>query len=121
MVAMAAGFPPLLAMQGFHEAYPRHRDAEHRAAAKVAQWRGQTAPIAWDAFSDDPLALLLNHSDCEGEIAVEHCIPIAERLEAILPLLPVGDVGGFTWWDITAQFARGLRRAAASGEAVEFH
>lgn len=118
-IAKAAGFPPLLAMKGFCD--DEDSSPEQRSAKTVARWRGLQAPIPWDAYADDPLAILLNHSDCDGEIAAEHCVPIAERLEVILPLLPTGDVGGESWWEITNQFARGLRAAAAHGEAVEFH
>ena len=77
-------------------------------------------PLKWSAFAPDPLHILLNHPDDEGEIAAKDCGPIADRLEALLPLLP----SGAEWWsrpDVTVQFIRGLRTAAAAGEPVVFH
>jgi hypothetical protein len=91
----------------------------HNWIQGVREW----LPIRWDSLRPDPLHVLLSHSDCEGEIAVEDCIPLAERLEEIAPLLS----GGPPWHrgegaDAKAlQFAAGLREAAAAGEPVEFH
>jgi hypothetical protein len=71
----------------------------------------------------DALTVLLNHSDCDGEIATEYCGPLADRLEQLLPLLDGqedwGHIGNYR--EKTQQFIDGLRRAAAAGEVVEFH
>lgn len=79
-------------------------------------------PIAWESLRPDPLHVLLNHSDCEGEIAAEDCAPLADRLEELLPLLD-GDGGGHIggYREKTQAFINGLRRAAERGEAVDFH
>lgn len=71
---------------------------------------------------DDPLRMLLEHSDCDGQIFPEEAIPLADRLEALLPMLPDGDGGGHigNWKSKTQMFVDGLRRAAAAGEVVEF-
>jgi hypothetical protein len=76
--------------------------------------------LPWEGVID-PLKHLLDHSDCEGSIATELCGPLADRLEAIVPLLPVGRVIGIgNWRDFTEKFVVGLRAAAAGGEDVEF-
>jgi hypothetical protein len=76
-------------------------------------------PISWDVMRPDPLIALLDHSDCEGEIAAADCAPLADRLEDLLPQVPGGGV--WNWPKLTRQFIDGLRRAAIHGEAVEFH
>ncbi len=82
----------------------------------------ENGAMSWSQVID-PLKHLLYHSDCDGELEPEVCGPIADRLEAILPLLPNGDGGGHIgdWRKKTQQFIDGLRKAAAAGEAVEFH
>lgn len=78
-------------------------------------------PMRWDALKPDPLHVLLNHSDCDGELAVADLLPIAERLEQVGPNLP-DDTGAFPDWNrkAAARFAKGLRAAAAAGEPVVF-
>lgn len=78
-------------------------------------------PIKWETLRPDPLLVLLNHSDCDGIIEVEHLLPLADRLDEITPLLPGAD-GKYRWnfQDKARQFALGLRDAASCGEAVEF-
>ena len=83
----------------------------------------QGLPISWDCLRDDPLITLLNHSDCDGEIAASDCGPLADRLAELLPQLPDGkDWGHIGDWRVKTQtFIEGLRAAAAAGEAVRFH
>ena len=79
-------------------------------------------PIKWEALKPDVLHILLDHSDCDGWISTEHCAALADRLEELLPLLPVehdtGHIG--SWQQKTQLFITGLRLAAARGENVEF-
>lgn len=88
----------------------------------VAQVRAHL-PLTWDALKPDVLHVLLDHSDCDGEIAAEYCAPLADRLEILLPLVadnvPAGHIA--SWRDKTQTFIDGLREAAAAGEAVGFH
>jgi hypothetical protein len=77
----------------------------------------------WEATPADPLLVLIAHADDDGRIYPEQARPLADRLEALLPLLPatpgLGHVGD---WRVTTQrFIDGLRAAAAAGEPVEFH
>jgi hypothetical protein len=76
----------------------------------------------WEKTPDDPLLVLIAHSDCEGSIYPEQAGPLADRLEAILPLLE-GDGGGHigSYKEKTAAFIAGLRLAAERNEIVEFH
>lgn len=85
---------------------------------KVTQW----LPIKWEILTPRPLLVLLNHSDCDGEIAASDCGPLADDLESLLPLLK-GDGGGHigSYREKTQQFIDGLRRAAAANEPVDFH
>jgi hypothetical protein len=39
--------------------------------------------ISWDTV-DDPIKILLNHSDCEGQIPADQCEVLADRLEEII-------------------------------------
>ena len=71
--------------------------------------------VPWASMPPDPIFALLDHSDCEGEIAVRDLIPLADRLDAIAVALPGG------WGEAAAKFAAGCRSAAAGNEPVEFH
>lgn len=96
----------------------------------ITQMR-EALPLSWDLFKwnwrvgvEDPLIVLLDHSDCDGEIDSEDCALLAERLEGLLPQLrelpdDPGHIGN--WVEKTQQFIDGLWRAAAAGEAVDFH
>lgn len=74
--------------------------------------------IPWSVLGKDPIVHLLDHSDCDGKIAVRHLLPLAKRLEGLLPLMKdeVGDNHVAT----TKQFIAGLRAAAEMREPVEF-
>lgn len=72
----------------------------------------------WDSIpGEDPLLFLLVHSDCDGVIRPEHGVHLADRLEQLPPLL---DESVRRMREDTERFAGGLRKAAASGEDVEF-
>ena len=68
-----------------------------------------------------PINVLMGHSDCDGDIPAEICGPLADALEALLekhmPQRGIYDEQR----PATERFIRGLRRAVAAGEAVEFH
>ena len=126
---------PLELMEGFFRwsqvstedveklATPNNRDGS------FAEWSFDLAraargnlPISWGVLKPSPLHILLNHSDCDGEIAWGDCNQIADELEKIIPLLPSGEGGGHigNWRDKTDRFIKGLRLAAEAKENVEF-
>lgn len=76
----------------------------------------------WDKTPDDPLLVLIVHADCEGVIHPVQASPLADRLEALLPLLPEGDGGGHIglWREKTQTFINGLREAARNNDDVLF-
>lgn len=77
----------------------------------------------WESTPEDPLVVLIAHSDCDGSIYPEQALHLADRLEQLLPLLPDepdnGHIG--VWQDKTQKFIDGLRQAAALGEPVKFY
>lgn len=110
-IAEVAGLPPLGLMEGF---YTRLADGIGKAYP--------TLPIKWEWLKPDPLHILLNHSDCDGEIDWRDCPSIADRLEELLPLLPEGNLAHIeNWRNRTTAFIKGLREAYNKRENVEFH
>lgn len=74
--------------------------------------------------TEDPLIILLAHSDCEGMIQAEFTSALADRLEKLIPLLEKeGEGGGHigSYADKTRTFVEGLRRAVEANEDVEFY
>lgn len=131
-IAKVAGLPPLELMEGFYcptrgnghdipTIYlgPNTDDLTRNCITQLEA----SLPIRWDCLKPSPLHELLNHSDCDGEIAADRCGPIADELEKLIPLLPDGEAGGHIghWREKTQQFVKGLREAAAAGEPLDFH
>jgi hypothetical protein len=75
----------------------------------------------WEKNPDDPLLILIAHSDCDGYIYPEQLKPLADRLTALLPSLD-GDGGGHvgSYVEKTQIFIDGLLLAHGAGEKVEF-
>lgn len=120
-IAEVAGMPPLSLMEGFgpdEQFWWRFRPESLDHAKDLLR----SLPIKWSALKSDPLHVLLSHSDCDGEISHADCLPIAERLREILPMMPSGDGGGHigNWRDKTKSFIDGLLRANEAGEDVKF-
>ena len=115
-IAEAAKWPPLDLMAGFYsEEYVPEDRLRTRPATDLDNVRRQL-PISWDPFKRDVLAILLNHSDCDGEIEWGHCAALADRLEGLVPALNDREA-----LENTRQFIVGLRTAHDAGESVEFH
>ncbi len=95
VVAKAAGVPPLDTMKGFG------------------------GDSLWEELPPRPLHLLLNHSDCDGVLRWEDCAAIADDLESILDDLETK--GPFSDRECAARWIRGLRKAAAGKQDVDFH
>ena len=116
-IAKAAKIP-LGLMEGFYESPFDDYNVKDLTPSSVHWW----LPLSWDKYNSDPLCILLNHSDCGGEIAASDCAPLAARLRQIAPLLS-GQNGGGHLGDIEAkaiQFAEGLELAHSKGEEVRF-
>lgn len=76
----------------------------------------------WNTVPDDPLVYLFMHQDCEGVIHPAQGIPLADRLEELLPLLDEDAPGHIGNYRVKTQaFIDGLRLAASKGEDVDFH
>lgn len=79
---------------------------------------------AWEAgdYRDQskPINVLMNHSDCDGEIPSEVCGPLADALQEVIERMPKRGTYDQAL-PATARFIAGLRKAAEAGEAVEFH
>ncbi len=127
-IAKIAGFPPLELMEGFYEPLKSTRLPTLYFGMDTRKENylddiDAALPIKWECLKQSPIFKLLYHSDCEGEIESADCGPIADALEALLPLFPDGDGGGHigNWRDKTATFIAGLRLAASKGENVDFH
>ena len=69
----------------------------------------------WDEWPTEILDVLLRHSDCDGWIFPQHCEPLADRLQGLLPKLEGYDK------ERAEQFIAGLRRAADEYQIVEYH
>lgn len=76
----------------------------------------------WDTAPTDPLILLIAHSDCEGQIKVEHLSALADRLDELAPLVEGQDGGGHlgNTAAATRRFADACRAALAANEPLEF-
>lgn len=113
-IAKAAGYPAKTP-DGYGY-WSDEMEALYRANPRILKGRwGRKMPR-------DPILFLLCHSDCDGIIRAKHAPLLADALEALLPKLN-GDWGGHIGLirEKTEQFIRGLRKAAAAGEDVEFH
>ena len=73
----------------------------------------------WDEVPEDPIEILLNHSDYGGIIKHEHCEILADRLEELLPKLE--DESYWSDRNRAQQFIKGLRLAHSKQENVEFY
>lgn len=134
-IAKVAGLPPLELMEGFYAPLSGYREAGYgtptiylgpntdELTRNCITRLESSLPIKWDCLKPSPLHELLNHSDCDGEIAADRCGPIADELEKLIPLLPDGEAGGHIghWRRKTEQFVKGLREAAVAGEPLDFH
>ena len=78
----------------------------------------------WATMPDDPLYILVIHSDCDGIIPVEYCEPLAARLRQLIPSLPSegkGHLGNGGSAAAARRFIVGLQLAAALNEDVGFY
>lgn len=65
---------------------------------------------------DDPLVMLINHSDCDGELTPEECAKIAPRLRAVVELWKDQDIDKGR----ALELAKGMEEAVRRNEPLEF-
>jgi len=70
---------------------------------------------------EDPLTILLYHSDCDGDIKWKDCNNVADRLEECLPVLESDEYIDDYSVAKTNTFIDGLRDAYSLKEDVDFH
>jgi pimeloyl-ACP methyl ester carboxylesterase len=76
----------------------------------------------WPSKKDEPLVILLNHSDCDGKIYVRDLLPLANRLQELLDANVLKDNNYWCGNAVYAKtFIKGLRKAAKAKEPVDFH
>lgn len=90
-LAEAAGMPPLQDMYGFG------------------------GNISWDDIPYDDIHILLNHSDCDGDIGVGKTIPLRNRLKELLNVISVEERCN------VIRFIEGLDKAIADNKGIEFY
>lgn len=120
-IADVGGFPDLDLMAGYYTPGGRFT-GEPTTFDTPPGLNG--LPIPWTAFMDNPLTPLLMHSDCDGWIEVKDLLPLAARLEELLPLLELEGSGGGhigSYREKTRQFIDGCRKATKANERLEFH
>lgn len=106
----------------------------HGAYSRFGKWREAVAKAAgiddwtkmnpdptndelfgrWKKGPADPLMVLWSHSDCDGVIQTDQCIPLAEALLKLAPDMRNEER------ENTLRFASGLLLAASRNEDVEF-
>lgn len=72
--------------------------------------------IQWEAIEENDIHLLLNHSDCDGELSWEECKLIADALTSILDKIED------KWVKSKAEtFIKGCLLAYSKQENIDFH
>lgn len=139
-IAEAAGVP-LALMQGFYDEpsevalsfvapAPGGPACRSHHGPSLWQWiRDVRAwlPLSWESWEADPIVILLDHSDCEGDIDPADAGRVADRLEELRAKIfkiatDRSEKHGADHIDgQVGDWIRGLRAACAAGEKVEFH
>jgi hypothetical protein len=96
------------------------RDAIAKAA-DVGDWRTTANPTddevmgIWAVQPADPLAFVLQHSDCDGFILPDNAGRLARRLRGLLD-----DLAESEWLDATKDFIVALEEACEDKATLEF-
>ena len=74
--------------------------------------------VEFSSNEEEPLNILLSHSDCDGVITHQETLPLANRMQEILDQNPQLE----SWVkERMVQFINGLKDAYEAGEDVDFH
>jgi hypothetical protein len=98
----------------------RRKIARHGMGVELETIEGHGGDTPWSALPVDDLRILLNHSDCDGEIEPDDCLKLARRLLDFLDHLSVANNDDRWVRDRAAQFAEGCLRAYTANEPLEF-
>lgn len=80
---------------------------------------GYGGDISFSQFDDD-LCILLDHSDCEGDISPENCRRLALRLDQLISTMEP-DKSPYSNYQRALQFSKGCKLAAEKNEHILFH
>ena len=86
---------------------------EYEPKNLLGEWDEGTEP-------DDPLFLLIVHSDCDGYLLNKYLTPIADRLTDLLPHLPEETAYPTYMYERTERFIAAARSAAEEGYDLLF-
>lgn len=114
-IARVVGIP-LPIMDGFHGDISEV--CSEATSGSYMRNLGTFLPMRWESLVPDALHVLLNHSDCDGEIAVSDLLPLAVRLEEIADKLGSDPI--HCWPESARMFASACRMAHAAGEPLVF-
>lgn len=104
---------------GFHRfrrAIAAHEGIDLDKMYGFARHGDDTPKLSWDTITT-PLKPLLNHSDCDGELAPDECRQVAPKLREVIDAVWPEDC-----YDRQAglELANGMDAAAAAGEPLQF-
>lgn len=77
----------------------------------------------WKSIPEEPIMLLLAHSDCEGVLKVKHLKLIVQRLEEMLAYarLTLSNEPQFGFYEETEKFIDGAKKCIEQNVQMEFH
>lgn len=109
----------------WHGPYSMFMEWREKLHRYVAPNPDNTLQEAWQRkdYNDpdgNPIHFLMVHSDCDGDIPADKCIPMADALQKILDVMPERAMYDCSR-SATERFIKGLRLAASKGESVDFH
>lgn len=115
-LAVSTGIPPLELMEGFYKSMNQslslptlyHGPDHHYGILSL----DKRLPIQWKCLKPRKVFLLIDHSDCDGNLKWQDCAAIAKDLKS-LNLMP-------PWDRVRDQFVKGLMYAASRHEDVDF-
>lgn len=91
----------------------------NQVGINLNEMQGFGGKIPFDTINDD-VKILLDHSDCDGEILPDDCTKLAVRLRGIMQTLPK-EVGDWNTYAHCERFAKGCELAASKNEPLDFH
>lgn len=97
---------------GFNEFRRRLAKA---AGISLGDMRGFGGKKGWTKV-EDPIKLLLNHSDCDGILSSNHCAKVEPRLRKLVARWPRGDYDKQN----ALSLADGMKRCADNKMVLEF-